>query len=94
MDMEPIACTATCDQRSIFQGKGEKHNSPNTQPYPADESEDDKGHVPRVAVYVDGDIPEYGEQSCSNDVNKQHCEDGTLVVLLKGMARVVRNTKC
>lgn len=72
MDMEPIACTATCDQRSIFQGKGEKHNSPNTQPYPADESEDDKGHVPRVAVYVDSDIPEYGEQSCSNDVNKQH----------------------
>jgi hypothetical protein len=38
-------------------------NAEEMQAYPADERQDYQRQMPRVAVYVDCDIPEYGKQN-------------------------------
>ena len=77
--MEPIAWKMTRD--AGWTKDDENCVKCNGNTHPADERKDNQRHVPSVAVYVDGEIPEEGEQNCRNDVDEKHHKHRPLVVL-------------
>jgi hypothetical protein len=63
IDIEPIAWRRGVTQAQAAGWKDGDVNAEEMQAHPADERQDYQRHMPRVTVYVDCDIPEYGKKN-------------------------------